>query len=88
MTGQVHDRPDPPRPRTNRLLVAACWAGREPAESLPQRDREDLVYGLWLRRWTDVEIATHCRMTSYTTARIRERLGLTPHTQGEQQKAG
>ncbi|MEV0085237.1 hypothetical protein [Saccharopolyspora sp. NPDC050642] len=29
--------------------------------------------------WTDPQIAAHCRMTTYTTGRIRERLKLRPN---------
>jgi hypothetical protein len=80
MTPAVHGRPDPPRPDTSPLcrrhLRAACWAGREPAESLEPADREQLVYELWALGWTDVEIAAHTRMSTYTTGRIRDRLGL------------
>lgn len=62
--------------RSGRLLWQACCTGREPAESLDPRDREDLVAALVQRGWTDVQIAVLTRMTTYTTARIRERLGL------------
>jgi len=47
-----------------------------PAEALPPADRERLVGELWAAGWTDVEIATHTHMSTYTTARIRARLGL------------
>lgn len=57
------------------LWLAAC-RGEEPAESLTTRDREDLVYALVLRGWSDVEVAGHTRMTLYTLVRIRLRLGL------------
>lgn len=53
-------------------------AGELPAEALDQRDRERLVYDLWAAKWSDVEIATHTRMSTYTTARIRRDLGLAP----------
>lgn len=61
------------------LLYALCRAGREPAESLSQPDRHRLVAELHARGWTDARIAEHCRMTSYTTVRIREHLGLSPN---------
>lgn len=67
--------PDPGE-RARRALLSACWAGGEPAEVLDTTDREDLVHELWRLNWTDVAIAQHTRMTTYTTARIRERLGL------------
>jgi hypothetical protein len=55
---------------TEPLLWAACLAGREPAESLSTLARRDLVAILSARGWTIIEIAVHCRMTTYTTARI------------------
>lgn len=72
----------PPRPSGRpSALRAACWRGDMPAEALPVRDREELVYELWLHGWTDVEIATHTRMSTYTASRIRERLGLVVRTE-------
>jgi hypothetical protein len=65
--------------RSGQLLWAACCAGREPAEALDPRDREDLVAALVKRGWTDMEIATLTRMSLYTTARIRHRLVLSPN---------
>lgn len=75
---------DPPKPHPKQLqrwrrLRAACWRGELPAEVLDTADREELIYELWLRGWTDVEIAAHTMLSTYTTARIRERLGLVPH---------
>jgi hypothetical protein len=65
------------RPRTNWKLWVRCLEGLEPAESLPALDRADLVWHLVHDLgWTDREIADHTRMTDYTTARIREHLGL------------
>lgn len=66
--------------RSGQWLWRACCAGREPAESLDWRDREDLVAALVERGWSDVEIATLTRMTTYTTARIRARLGMPANT--------
>lgn len=63
-------------PRSRRALWLACWEGRLPAEVLHTRDREDLVWHLVDRGWTDREIAEHTCMTEYTTARIRTRLEL------------
>jgi hypothetical protein len=76
-----HHRPAPNEevpivPRSRRALWLACWEGRLPAEVLDTRDREDLVWHLHQRRWTDREIAEHTCMTEYTTARIRTRLEL------------
>jgi hypothetical protein len=65
--------------RSGQLLWRACLEGREPAESLDPRDREDLVVGLVGLGWTDLEIATLTRMSLYTTARIRHRLVLAPN---------
>ncbi|WP_027947189.1 hypothetical protein [Amycolatopsis taiwanensis] len=72
---------EPPggRPITAQELYNACWRGELPAEVLRAADRERLVEDLWDQGWTDVEIATHTRMTTYTTARIRTRLRLAPH---------
>lgn len=81
---------EPPagRPHTAPLTVeqlrAACWRGDEPAELLNLLDPgglDHLVCDLWSQGWTDVEIATHTRMSTYTTARIRARLELAPHHQ-------
>lgn len=63
-------------PRAHWRLWQRCMEGKEPAESLPTKDREDLVWQLHERHWSDKEIADHTRMTLYTTVRIRERLGL------------
>ena len=57
----------------------ACLEGDAPAEVLPPNVRELLVAVLHNRGWTDLEIACHTRMTLYTTARIRSRLGLSPN---------
>lgn len=54
----------------------ACLEGDAPAEVLPTQVRELLVMVLHGRGWTDREIACHTRMTLYTTARIRSRIGL------------
>lgn len=74
---------NPPRrgqpPITDQTLYRKCLDGHEPAESLPQLERQRLVLILHNRGWTDTEIATHTRMTTYTTARIRARMRLTPN---------
>jgi hypothetical protein len=73
----LHTQPPPGgRPITAQQLYNACWRGELPAEVLDTADRELLVTELCSLGWTDVEIATHTRMTTYTTARIRTRLGL------------
>jgi hypothetical protein len=61
-------------PRSGALLWTACCAGREPAEALDPRDREDLVADLDAAGWTLHEIAVHTRMTTYTTGRIAVRV--------------
>ncbi|GAA4551887.1 hypothetical protein [Amycolatopsis samaneae] len=61
-------------------LLAACRRGDLPAEAFPDpADRERLVRELWRAGWSDVEIATHTHMTTYTTGRIQARLGLAAH---------
>ena len=68
------------RPRASQWIWEACVDGREPAESLPTKDREDLVYHLVHDlRWTDLQVAEHTRMSTATTVRIRERIGLVPN---------
>lgn len=72
---------DPARPtsRSNRDRWEGCCRGTYPAEVLSTRDREDLITELHALGWTDVEIAEHCMLSTYTTARIRDRLGITPN---------
>lgn len=68
------------RPRlSSPVQYRACLDGLAPAEVLPAADRERLVWVLHRRGWTDLEIASHTSMTTYTTARIRSRLGLEPN---------
>lgn len=69
----------PAPPITHRVLYFACLYGIEPAESLPTADRARLVARLHRLGWTDSEIAEHTFMSTYTTARIRNRLGLSPN---------
>lgn len=80
MIPRVHGRPLPPRPDTRgqayALLRRRCWAGEAPAEELDTADREQLVTELWAAGWTDVEIAVHTRMSTYTTGRIRDRISV------------
>ncbi|MER5388355.1 hypothetical protein [Saccharopolyspora sp. NPDC002686] len=66
------------RPLADRARYRACLLGEQPAEVLDQADRERLVLALHALGWTDVQIAAHTRMTAYTTARIRTRIGLAP----------
>lgn len=63
-------------PLANPTLYRRCMDGHEPAESLPQNERARLVLILHNRGWTDVQVATHTRMSTYTAARIRRRIGL------------
>lgn len=68
------------RPETSDpALVDACRRGHEPAELLTTSEREHLVFDLWAAGWNDLEVASHTRMTTYTTGRIRARLGLAAH---------
>lgn len=69
-------QPPDPDGRQHAQLLRDCRLGQQPAELLHPRDRQELVYDLWLAHWTDAEIATHTRMSTYTAARIRERMGL------------
>lgn len=64
------------------LLYKLARLGVEPAEALPTFDRRRLVTELHRLGWTDVAIAAHTRMTTYTTARIRDALGLLPNRPG------
>ncbi|PXY17361.1 hypothetical protein [Prauserella flavalba] len=86
MSLHVHGYAEPDRPDVRRIslhrLRAMCWRGEMPAEALALVDPteiDQLLYRLWLNGWTDVEIATHTRMSTYTAARIRDRLGLPAH---------
>lgn len=66
-------------PLTNPTLYRKCLDGHEPAESLTSYDRQRLVLTLHNRGWSDVQIAQHARMTTYTTGRIRRLIGLEPN---------
>lgn len=69
----IEVRPDT-RPIANRIAYRACIKGERPAEILAPADRERLVYELHRQGWTDMEIAAHTRMTTYTVSRIRDRI--------------
>lgn len=69
-------------------LLRQCLRGKEPAEALQPYARDWLVTDLVGQGWTDLEIATLTRMTDYTTARIRSRLGLTPNTTSAARNTG
>lgn len=60
----------------NEIQYRAARLGREPAEALTTADRHRLVAELHRLGWTDVQIARHTRQTTYTSARVRELLGL------------
>lgn len=79
MTRRLTAPPPAPDTRSHWDRWAQCCDGRLPAEALSARDRDDLVSQLHQLGWTDVQIATHTRMTTYTTGRIRARLGLAPN---------
>ncbi len=66
-------------PMARAKLYAACRRGDLPAELLEPADRERLVRWFWRLGWSDVEIGTRTFMTTFTTARIRARLGLAAH---------
>lgn len=64
------------RPVTDAAAWRLALDGDLPADALSPLDRRSLVLVLHGYGWTDVEIAAHTRMTTYTTARIREALNL------------
>ncbi|MBK1785117.1 hypothetical protein [Prauserella cavernicola] len=86
MSLHVHGYAIPDRPAVRvmslQVLRGMCWRGEMPAEALALVDPaevDQLIYRFWLTGWSDVEIATHTRMSTYTAARIRDRLGLAAH---------
>lgn len=66
-------------PSTWRHHYRAALVGELPAEALPTHVRAHLIANLHRHGWTDTEIAAHTRQTLYTTARIRQRIGLAPN---------
>ena len=76
------DGPKPLRPGHDQYLYDRCRAGLEPAEMLTTGAREHLLHELWLLGWSDVEVAVYTRLTTYTAAAIRTRLGLPCRTTG------
>lgn len=68
------------RPLTDWIAWRQALNGDWPAEALSTVERAQLVRILHGRGWSDVEIAAHTLMTTYTTGRIRARLGLAPNT--------
>lgn len=87
MTLRIARHPPAAAPISRTRLQIACWKGELPAEILTPAERERLVHELWGYGWTDVEIACHTRMTTYTTGRIRARLGLAAHPAQERATA-
>lgn len=77
--GAVPDQPPPLVRISYTRILTACWNGELPAELLERGDRDQLIYELWKAGWTDAEVAAHTRLSTYTSARIRERLGLSVH---------
>lgn len=77
--GAVPGKPPPTVRISYTRILTACWNGTLPAEILTPGDRDQLIYELWEAGWTDAEVATHTRSTTYTAARIRDRLGLPAH---------
>lgn len=75
VVGPRRRRTHPVSPVVTRLWPE-CWAGTEPAEALDTGERELLVAFLHEAGHTDLQIAARTRMTLYTTARIRDRIGL------------
>ena len=70
-------------PVTDHWLWCRVLAGHDPAEALDGYERDRLFRILHRRGWTDLEIATHTRWSTYTVARIRERLNLPPNVSRE-----
>lgn len=68
--------PVPRKPFTSPRVLALCWAGKLPAETLTRKERDLLLFELWAKGWTDLQISAHMKLTLFTTCRIRERLGL------------
>ncbi len=77
MRRRLSTPPVQPKNRTPYAKWHRCCLGEFPAEALTTSDRADLVADLHALGWTDVDIASHTKQTTYTTARIRARLGLT-----------
>lgn len=78
MTPADHEQPTqlPFARRGERELYRQAKSGLLPAEALPTHLRWRLVTDLHHDGWTDVEIAEWTAMSTYTTCRIREAMGL------------
>jgi hypothetical protein len=68
-----------PRAYGEEQQIRMAMQGLLVAEELPTKARERLFTELHSLGWTDMEMAEHTRTTPYTTARIRDRLGLRPN---------
>ena len=68
-----------PQNRSDDALLALALEGHLVAEELSRDLRHALILLLHRQGWTDQEIAEHTRTTLYTTARIRDYLGLNPN---------
>lgn len=77
----TQDLPPARLPIVNPRRYNLALAGRMAAERLDGTDRDRLLAVLLARGWTDIHIATHTLWTTYTVARIRERIGLPPNKQ-------
>ncbi|WP_018686504.1 hypothetical protein [Actinokineospora enzanensis] len=70
----------PARSHADAEQARRCIGGELVAEELTSAARGLVVAWLHARKLTDTEIARRARMSTYTTSRIRERLGLRAHT--------
>jgi hypothetical protein len=70
-----------PRPvdHSEEASILMAKQGLLVAEELTTKARERLFAELHVLGWTDLQMAEHTRTTLYTTARIRDRLGLSPN---------
>lgn len=65
--------------RGQRDIYHRALAGQLPADVLPTHLRWVLIASLHRKGWSDVAIATHTLLSTYTVGRIREGLGLRPN---------
>lgn len=71
------------QPRDSSEPYDAVLSGLAPAEALTTENRERVVISLVDRGMSDREIAELTRMTTYTTARIRDRLRMRANPNGQ-----
>jgi len=74
----------PRRRLDNAGQFEGALAGKTPGEALSPYDRRVLLSVLHRRGYSDRQIADHTRWTLYTTARIREHIGLDANSHTEQ----